>query len=46
MNTALFLSDATLQAIGWKLVHSLWQAAFIGLVLSLERVQTILLQSP
>ncbi|MFN0014662.1 MAG: M56 family metallopeptidase [Saprospiraceae bacterium] len=33
MNSLLFLSDETVQALGWTLVHALWQGAAIALAL-------------
>ena len=35
MKTSFFFSDATLQALGWTLLHSLWLAAVIGLLLTI-----------
>ncbi|MCB0534712.1 MAG: M48 family metalloprotease [Lewinellaceae bacterium] len=33
MHSPTFLSDALIQALGWTLVHSLWQGAAIALIL-------------
>ncbi|MCB0575415.1 MAG: hypothetical protein KDC61_12720, partial [Saprospiraceae bacterium] len=33
MNDAFYISDAVLRALGWTLVHSLWQGALVALIL-------------
>lgn len=42
MNNTIFISDALVRALGWTLVHSLWQGASAALVLLvlLPRLQT------
>ncbi len=42
MNNLIFISDATVRALGWTLAHSLWQGALVALVLLvlLSRLQT------